>query len=695
MNTGVIKKKHGFNDIFLAIVVVAIVVVMIIPIPVILLDLLIAINIALALIILLVGMYVREPLELSIFPSLLLFTTLFRLALNISATRHILLHAYAGKLISAFGDFVVGGNYVVGIVIFIILVVVQNVVIITGSQRVAEVAARFTLDAMPGKQMAIDADLGAGLITEVQARERREKLQRESDFYGSMDGASKFVKGDAIAAIVIIFVNIIAGYIIGVVQLGLPLGKALGIYILLTVGEGIVSQIPALLIATATGVVVTRVNSEADLGDDITRKLLAYPRALYIVAGLFLFFVFIPKLPKIPFLLIGISVGILAYRMEREKLRQTLLPEPAKEETPEKKEEDVMALLDVDPIELEFGYGLIPLVDKEQGGDLLERVSTLRRQCALELGIVIPLIRIRDNIKLKPSAYSIKIHDIEVASGEVMVGRLMALNPGTVEDRIEGIPTKEPTYGLPAIWITKGQQIEAESRGYTVIDPTSVMVTHLTERVKTHAADILGREETKTLIDNIKKTHPVVVDELIPELVNVGEIQKVLQNLLKERVPIRNLLLILETIADRAGSTKNTDSLTEYVRQALGRVICRQYQKDDSLKVLTVDPKIEKIIQDTAAKSQSDPYTTVDPNWLQKFYASLLKEVEKLSTEGLQPIILCTSGARIHLKRLLDRVLPQVAVISFAEVTSDIKVEARSMITIEDNKVQKEFSISR
>ena len=695
MNSAAVKKNSGLNDIFLAIVVVAIIVVMIIPIPVVLLDALIAINIALALTILLVGMYVKEPLELSIFPSLLLFTTLFRLALNISATRHILLHAYAGKLISAFGDFVVGGNYVVGIVIFIILVVVQNVVIINGSQRVAEVAARFTLDAMPGKQMAIDADLGAGLITETQARERREKLQNESDFYGAMDGASKFVKGDAIAAVVIIVVNIVAGYIIGVVQLGLPLGKALGIYILLTVGEGIVSQIPALLIATATGVVVTRVNSEANLGEDITSKLLAYPRALYIVAGLFLFFVFIPKLPKLPFLLIGIAVAVIGYRMEQEKKRELLKPKPEIEETPEKKEEDVMALLDVDPIELEFGYGLIPLVDKEQGGDLLERVSTLRRQCALELGIVIPLIRIRDNIKLKPNAYSIKIYDIEVAAGEVMVGRLMALNPGTVDDPLEGIPTKEPTYGLPALWITKGQQIEAESRGYTVIDPTSVMVTHLTETVKSHAADVLGREETKMLVDNIKKTHPVVVDELIPELVNIGEIQKVLQNLLKERVPVRNLLLILETIADRAGTTKNTDSLTEYARQSLGRIICKQYQKEDSLKVLTVDPKIERIIQDTAGKSQSDPYSTVDPNWLQKFYASLLREVEKLSIEGIQPVVLCTSGARIHLKRLLDRVLPNVAVISFAEVTPDIKVEAKSMITIEDNKGHKEFVITK
>ena len=679
--------SKGFNDVLFAIIVISIVVIMIIPIPVVLLDLLIALNIALALTILLVGMYIREPLELSIFPSLLLFTTLFRLALNISATRHILLHAYAGKLIESFGNFVVGGNYVVGIVIFIIIVVVQNVVIISGSQRVAEVAARFTLDAMPGKQMSIDADLGAGIITEQEAVQRRSKLQREADFYGAMDGASKFVKGDAIAAIIIICVNIIAGYIIGVLQLKMALDKALGIYVLLTVGEGIVSQLPALLISTATGVVVTRVASEGNLGEEIGTKLLAYPKAIYIVSGLLLFFVLIPGLPKIPFLIMGLAAGFLAYTVDRKKKAAALVPKVEEEgPPPPSKEEEVMALLDIDPIELEFGYGLIPLVDKEQGGDLLERVSTLRRQCALDLGIIIPLIRIRDNIRLKPSGYSIKIYDIEVASGEVMVGRLMALNPGAVDEPVDGIKTKEPSFGLPATWITKGQQIEAEAKGYTVIDPTSVIVTHLTETIKSHAPDILTREQTKMLVDNIKKSNPVVVDEIIPEIMNIGEVQKILQNLLKERVPIRNLLLILETIADRAATNKNTDILTEYARQALSRVICQQHQKDGALSVITVDPQIERTIQDLATKSQSDPYSVVDPRWLQKFYNSLLKEIEKMSLEGIQPIILCTSGARVHLKRLIERVLPNVSVISFSEVIPEVRVEARSMVSIEEGQ---------
>jgi len=679
--------SKGFNDILFAIIVISIVVIMIIPIPVVLLDLLIALNIALALTILLVGMYIREPLELSIFPSLLLFTTLFRLALNISATRHILLHAYAGKLIESFGNFVVGGNYVVGIVIFIIIVVVQNVVIISGSQRVAEVAARFTLDAMPGKQMSIDADLGAGIITEQQAVQRREKLQREADFYGAMDGASKFVKGDAIAAIIIICVNIIAGYIIGVLQLKMALDKALGIYVLLTVGEGIVSQLPALLISTATGVVVTRVASEGNLGEEIGTKLLAYPKAIYIVSGLLLFFVLIPGLPKLPFLIMGLSAGSLAYFIDRKKKVAALVPKVEEEgPPPPSKEEEVMALLDIDPIELEFGYGLIPLVDKEQGGDLLERVGTLRRQCALDLGIIIPLIRIRDNIRLKPSGYSIKIYDIEVASGEVMVGRLMALNPGAVDEPVDGIKTKEPSFGLPATWITKNQQIEAEAKGYTVIDPTSVIVTHLTETIKSHAPDILTREQTKMLVDNIKKNNPVVVDEIIPEVMNIGEVQKILQNLLRERVPIRNLLLILETIADRAATNKNTDMLTEYARQALSRVICQQHQRDGVLSVITVDPQIERTIQDLATKSQADPYSVVDPRWLQKFYNSLLKEIEKISLEGVQPIILCTSGARVHLKRLIERVLPNVAVISFSEVIPEVRVEARSMVSIEEGQ---------
>ncbi|MEQ8167401.1 MAG: flagellar biosynthesis protein FlhA [Candidatus Eremiobacterota bacterium] len=679
--------KKGFNDILFAIIVISIVVIMIIPIPVVILDLLIALNIALALTILLVGMYIREPLELSIFPSLLLFTTLFRLALNISATRHILLHAYAGKLIESFGNFVVGGNYVVGIVIFIIIVVVQNVVIISGSQRVAEVAARFTLDAMPGKQMSIDADLGAGIITEQQAVERRQKLQREADFYGAMDGASKFVKGDAIAAIIIICVNIVAGYIIGVLQLKMPLDKALGIYVLLTVGEGIVSQLPALLISTATGVVVTRVASEGNLGEEIGTKLLAYPKAIYIVSGLLLFFVLIPGLPKLPFLTMGLAAGFLAYNIDRKKKVAALVPRVEEEgPPPPSKEEEVMALLDIDPIELEFGYGLIPLVDKEQGGDLLERVSTLRRQCALDLGIIIPLIRIRDNIRLKPSGYSIKIYDIEIASGEVMVGRLMALNPGAVDEPVDGIKTKEPSFGLPATWITKAQQIEAEAKGYTVIDPTSVIVTHLTETIKSHAPDILTREQTKILVDNIKKNNPVVVDEIIPEVMNIGEVQKILQNLLRERVPIRNLLLILETIADRAAANKNTDMLTEYARQALSRVICQQHQRDGALTVLTVDPQIERTIQDLASKSQADPYSVVDPRWLQKFYNSLLKEIEKISQEGIQPIILCTSGARVHLKRLIERVLPNVAVISFSEVIPEVRVEARSMVSIEEGQ---------
>jgi flagellar biosynthesis protein FlhA len=537
-----------YSDILVAGLVVLILVMMVVPLPAFLLDALLVFNITCSLVILLLTMYTQDALEFSSFPSMLLIATLFRLALNVSSTRLILLHGYAGRVIEAFGNFVVGGNYVVGMVVFIILVIIQFVVITNGAGRVAEVAARFTLDAMPGKQMAIDADLNAGLIDEEEARTRRRNIELEADFYGAMDGASKFVRGDAIAGVVITLVNIIGGIIIGIVQLGLPAGEALQRYALLTVGDGLVSQIPALLISTATGIIVTRAAAQSSFGQEVIGQLLAQPRALAIATGLLVVFGLVPGLPKVPFFALAAISGVLTYVVSIYKEAEIKADEDLKERAPQARQpESVMPLLAVDPLELEIGYGLLSFADETQeDGGLLRRVTMVRRQIALELGLVLPHVRIRDNIQLPPTTYAIKIRGVEVAQGEIMVGHYLAMDPGIVTQPVPGIETREPAFGLPALWITEADKERAEMAGYTVVEPVSVVVTHLTEVIRRHAAELLGRQDTADLIENVRKTQPAVVDELIPNLMSIGEVQKVLQNLLREGVPIRNTSAILK-----------------------------------------------------------------------------------------------------------------------------------------------------
>ena len=673
------------SDLYIALAAVAIVVMMIVPIPPIFLDILLTLNITIALVIMLVSMYTLQPLQFSIFPSLLLLVTLFRLSLNVSGTRLILLYGYAGDVINAFGQFVVGGSYIVGFIIFVILIIIQFIVITNGAGRVAEVAARFTLDAMPGKQMAIDADLNAGLITEDDARYRRRQIQKEADFYGAMDGASKFVRGDAMAAIIILIVNILGGFIIGMVQRGLPFMESLKVYTLLTIGEGLVTQIPALLISTSTGIIVTRAASDINLGVDLTTQLFQQPRVVIMVGFILLFFFAMPGLPKIPFLLLAVGALMLG-RALRDAQKKAEVPE--EKPAPPKEPESMVPLLQLDPMELEIGYGLIPLVDIEQGGDLLERITMIRRQLATDLGLVVPPVRVRDNMQLKPNSYSIKIYGLEVAKGEVIVGRFLAMNPGGAVEEVEGIPTKEPAFGLPAVWVAKVHKEKAEVAGYTVIDPSTVVATHFTEIIKTSGWQLLGRQEVQLLIDTLKTSHSVVVEELIPNLLTVGDIQKILQNLLKERISIRNLLLILEALADHARGTKDIESLTEIVRQALARAICKDYmQPDGTLPVITLDPALENMLADLIRGSKQDAFVTLDPQTIREIYDSLLKEVERLSSSGFHPVLLCSQVVRPYFKHLTERVVPYLAVLSYQEIVSDANIEAFGVVRIGAVKV--------
>jgi flagellar biosynthesis protein FlhA len=669
---------------------VLLVVLMIVPVQPWVLDLLLSMNIALALVIMLVTLYTENALAFSVFPTLILIVTLFRLSLNISGTRSILLRGYAGQVIEAFGNVVVGGNYAVGIVVFAILVVIQFVVITNGAGRVAEVAARFTLDAMPGKQLAVDADLNAGLITEAEARQRRRDIQRAADFYGAMDGASKFVRGDAVAALIIVFVNIIGGFVIGIVQQGLSLTEALQRYTLLTIGEGIVTQIPALLISTATGIIVTRAAAESSFGAELTSQLVQEPRALAIAAGLLILFGLFGLPPLFMFLMAAI---ILALFFRRRAVMQAAALKPAgaaggaTNQPAVKPAESVVPLLSYDPMELEIGFGLIPLVDVSQGGDLLERITMIRRHAARELGIVVPPIRVRDNLQLKPSTYVVKIYGLEVARAEVMVSRLLAMNPGTATNGIEGIPTVEPAFNLPALWIPESARGDAELAGYTVIDPTSVIATHLTELIKTHAPDLLGRQETSALLDNVKQHYPVVVDELVPGLLTVGEIQRVLQNLLRERIPIRNLLLILENLADGARASKDIDFLTERVRAAMARHISAEYTENGLLSVITVDPRLETLLGEAARRGE-DAYALLDPNTVAKIYGSLTKQIQAAQGAGLQPIVLTSPQTRLALKRLTERAAPQLVVLSYSEIAPGLRVESIGQISTTDESVE-------
>jgi flagellar biosynthesis protein FlhA len=683
------QRLAGLTPILIAGASVMLVVLMIVPIPPLLLDILLAFNITIALVIIATALYTENALAFSAFPTMLLIVTLFRLSLNITATRAILLHGYAGEVINFFGQIVVGGNYAVGFVIFLILIIIQFVVITNGAGRVAEVAARFTLDAMPGKQLAIDADLNAGLITEAEARQRRRDVQRAADFYGAMDGASKFVRGDAIAAVIIVAINTIGGFIVGVAQQHLTVIESLQKFTLLTVGEGIVTQVPALLISTATGIIVTRAAAETDFGTDIVKQLTAQPRALLIAAIITALFG-IAGLDRWLLLMISALLFVI-YFARREgaaeaaaerKVAQAKAGAPGSPGAAPAKTgaESVVPLLSYDPMELEIGFGLIPLVDVNQGGDLLERITLIRRHAARDLGIAVPPIRVRDNLQLRPNSYLVKIYGLEVAQAEVMVSRLLAMNPGTATAPIDGIPTTEPAFGLPALWISENARSEAEMAGYTVIDPTSVIATHLTELIKAHSPDLLGRQETSALLDNIKSHYPVVVDELVPALLTVGEVQRVLQNLLRERIPIRNLVMILETLADAARVSKDVDFLTEKVRAALSRHISAEYAENGLLSVITVDPRLESLLSEAVRRGE-DAFALLDPNTVSRIYTSLTRQIAVAQNAGLQPIVLCSPSVRLALKRLTERAAPQLVVLSYSEIAPGLRVESIGQIT--------------
>jgi len=675
-----------FRDMGVLAAVILIVAMLIIPLPTWLLSFLIIINITLALLVLLTAMNMKEALDFSIFPSIILLLTLFRLALSISTTRAILSEGDAGEVVETFGNFVTGGNILVGLVIFMLLVIIQFIVITKGSERVAEVAARFTLDAMPGKQMSIDADLNAGMITEKEARERREKVSGEADFYGAMDGATKFVKGDAIASIIMVFINLLVGMIIGMVQLGLPFGEAAMKYSVLTVGDGLVSQIPALLISTATGIVVTRAASDGNLGEDITKQLFAQSKLLYVAgATIFLLGIFTP-IPIWLTLPIALALALGAFLMDRDKKESPEEMLEIEEEVASdtmKSPENVINLLSVDPIEFEFGYGLIPLVDAAQGGDLLDRVVMIRRQLALELGLVIPVVRIRDNIQLQPNEYRIKIKGNEMARGELLLDHFLAMSPGD-DHSIDGIDTIEPSFGLPAKWITETVKEDAEMLGYTVVDPPSVVSTHLTEMIRANAYDLLGRQETKQLIDHLRETHAILVDELTPNPLTIGEIQKVLSKLLRENVSIRNLPIIFETLADYSKLTSDTDILTEYVRQALARQITAQYANgQSSLKVITVSGKVEKLVADSIQQTDHGNYLAMDPNDSQLVLEAIAREVERISYIEQSPIILSSPAVRMYVRQLTERYFPQIPILSYNELDAAIEIQSIGVVNVE------------
>ncbi|MCC3645711.1 flagellar biosynthesis protein FlhA [Cytobacillus firmus] len=675
------------RDLSVLMSVILIVAMLIIPFPPWLLSVLIIINIALALMVLLTAMNMKEALEFSIFPSLILLMTLFRLGLNVSTTRSILSEGEAGRVVETFGSFVTGGNVIVGLVVFLILIIIQFIVITKGSERVSEVAARFTLDAMPGKQMSIDADLNAGMISEHEARERREKISRESDFYGSMDGASKFVKGDAIAGIIITLINLLFGVVIGMMQLGLPFGEAAMKYSTLTVGDGIVSQIPALLISTATGIVVTRAASDGNIGKDITSQLFAYPKMLYVTGGTIILLGLLTPIGLVLTLPIGglmIFGGYTIAKTPQPDKEQLLEMEEEIETDEMKSPESVVNLLNVDPIEFEFGYGLIPLADTNQGGDLLDRIVMIRRQLAIELGLVIPVVRIRDNIQLQPNEYRLKIKGNEMARGELLLDHYLAMSPGIDDDSIEGIDTIEPSFGLPAKWITEEMKEQAEIFGYTVVDPPSVVSTHITEVIKSNAHELLGRQETKQLIDHVKESYPILVEEVTPNPLSVGEVQKVLAKLLKENISIRNLPVIFETLADFAKSTSDTDLLTEYARQSLARQITNQFsQQGDSIKVVTLSGRVEKMVAEGVQQTEQGNYLSMDPAVSQNILESIASQVEQLSLMEQTPIVLCSPAVRMYVRQLTERYFPQIPILSYNELEANAEVQSVGVVNID------------
>lgn len=677
--------KFKTGDIVLGLFVVGLIFLIIIPLPPTILSLLLIINISISTIILMSALFSKEPLDISLFPTLLLLTTLFRLGLNLSSTRMILRDGYAGEVVQAFGEFVAGGDIVIGCIMFIIITIVNMQVITKGSERVAEVTARFTLDAMPGKQMAIDADLNTGFIDEAEAKKRRKKIQDEAAFFGSMDGAAKFVKNDAMVGILITFVNVIGGMIIGVAMGGLEFSDALQKYTIVTIGDGLVSAIPSLLISTATGILVTKTSTEQEMSTTLTKQLLSSPLVLIIVGiTITVLGIFTPMGVVVTLPIAAVWFFIASRLNKQQKIAEVESEIDTEDEAAEeiRKPENVISLLQVDPIELEFGYGIIPLADVHQGGDLLDRVVMIRRQIALELGSIVPIVRLRDNIQLAPNAYSIKIKGVEVAKGEILFDHYMAMNPGYVEEEIDGIATTEPAFGLPALWITEMQREKAEVKGYTVVDCPSIIATHLTEVIKRHLHELLSRQDVQTLINNVAETHPTLISELTPKLLSVGDIQKVLGNLLKEGISIRDLVTICEVLADYATSVRDTDVLTEYVRQGLARAISKKLFTLPTNQVITLDPTVEQQIMSSVQHTEQGAYVALDPKVVQNLMNQLKREVNKLTSVGLQPIILTSPIVRIYFKHLTEQYMPDLIVISYNEIEQDVEIQSIGMVSI-------------
>lgn len=676
--------KIGKADLGVALYLLCAFVFLIIPINSTLLDICLAINMSFAFVILFNTMFAKEVLDMSFFPTVLLFTTIFRISLNVSSTRLILSTGSPGNVVETFGQFVGGGDLIMGAIVFVILIIIQFMVINKGSERVAEVTARFTLDAMPGKQMAIDADLNTGAITDEQAKEARAKIQEEASFFGSMDGAVKYVKGDAVAGLIITFVNIIGGIAMGMLRQGMDFSAAISKYTILTIGDGLVSQIPSLLISLSTGILVTKGSKQADFGSILVGQLFGIPKAMYLVGATICFLGVATPLNAVLFLALGftfiVAGRIMANQLETAKVEGAVESDEAEAEEV-RKPESVVSLLSVDPIELEFGYGIIPLADVNQGGDLLDRVVMIRRQVALELGTVVPIIRLRDNIQLNPNQYIIKIKGIQVSEGEILFDHYMAMNPGFVEEEISGIPTFEPSFHLPAIWITESQRERAESLGYTVVDPPSIIATHLTEIIRTHIAELLTRQDVQNLVDNIKESNPSLVDELVPKLLGLGEVQKVLQNLLKEGISIRDLLTIFETLADHAVVTRDTDVLTEYVRQSLKRAISAKFfPANEATSVVTLDPKIEQEIMNSVKQTEQGAYLTLDPDRIKAIIAAVRTEIEKLENLGKNPIILTSPIVRMYFKKLTEDYFSDLIVVSYNEIDSNVEIQSVGMV---------------
>ena len=674
------------NDLAVGLFLLAAIVFLIIPMNTIILDVLLALNISLAMVILFNAMFTKEVLNMSAFPTILLFTTIFRISLNVSTTKLILTTGDPGNVVKTFGGFVGNGNIYIGLIIFIILIIVQFMVINKGSERVAEVTARFTLDAMPGKQMAIDADLNTGAINDTEAKERRQKIQDEAAFFGSMDGATKYVKGDAIAGLIITVINMIGGTLMGVMMQGQSATDAFNQYSILTIGDGLVSQIPSLMISLATGILVTKVSKEADFGDMLIKQLFSIPKVLYMVGGSMILLGVVTPLNHLVFIAYGmifvISGRLIANKIEVASIENEVSAEESSANEI-RKPENVVSLLQVDPIELEFGYGIIPLADTNQGGDLLDRVVLIRRQVALELGCVVPMIRLRDNIQLNPNQYIIKIKGIQVSDGEILFDHYMAMNPGYVEEEITGIPTFEPSFHLPAIWITEGQRERAESLGYTVVDPPSIIATHLTEVIRGHIHELLTRQDVQNLVNNVQEANQTLITELVPKLLSIGEIQKVLQNLLREGISIRDLVTIFETLADYAPTTRDSDVLTEYARQSLKRAISIKYfPPNEMTNVVTLDPKVEQEIMGSVKQTEQGAYLSLDPGITKEIIDSVQAEVHKLEELGKNPIVITSPIVRMYFKRLTQDYFKDLIVVSYNEIDSNVELQSVGMVTV-------------